>query len=359
MNDAFVFYRYPHAGEYTIMRQTKGVPAALGAYEEVDGMSGFVFAPFRITAGCPLLVLKPDIVEQRAIDGNIDFNTTMFARRDLKGERGAYGNVFKLFHDKLESGRFSKIVLSRRSLEQSCGDISPAKLFLRACALYPRMFVALVSMPQCGAWLMATPEILIESDGPRWHTMAVAGTMHIEAGRDTDANLSLRKTAGDISEWNAKNIQEQKYVSQYILDCLKDFAADIETPGPYSLRAGMVKHLATDFTFTIGQGRTPGGMISALHPTPAVCGMPKADAYQYINDNEGYDRMYYSGFAGPLDRPEGTHLYVTLRCMQANGHDYRLYAGGGLLRGSEEESEWLETETKMETMRRCLAIRRT
>ena len=120
----------------------------------------------------------------------------------------------------------------------------------------------------------------------------------------------------------------------------------------------MVKHLASDFFFSLKPGCNIGDVISTLHPTPAICGMPKAETYDFILANESSKRAYYSGFAGPLNCDEGTHLYVTLRCMEIGDGYCRLYAGGGLLSDSVEENEWLETEAKMETMRRCLAIKR-
>ena len=128
--------------------------------------------------------------------------------------------------------------------------------------------------------------------------------------------------------------------------------------GPYTLRAGIVKHLTTDFNFNLAPELTIGKLINTLHPTPAVCGIPKNRTYKYILSNEEYDRKYYSGFTGVVNCDEGTHLYVTLRCMQIEGPEYKLYGGGGLLADSEEHNEWLETETKMETIRKCLAIKR-
>ena len=144
----------------------------------------------------------------------------------------------------------------------------------------------------------------------------------------------------------------------YIKECLYGYSSAINETGPYTARAGLVKHLRSDFYFKINVTDI-GKLIEKLHPTPAVCGIPKSDAYNFICENEAYDRKYYSGFAGPLNMcEEGTHLYVTLRCMQIDKCKCRLYAGGGLLADSEVYDEWLETEAKMDTMRRCLSIKR-
>ena len=82
--------------------------------------------------------------------------------------------------------------------------------------------------------------------------------------------------------------------------------------------------------------------------------LPKHDAFKFILRNESVPRRYYSGFQGPLDVEGMTHLYVSLRCMSIHHNRYRLYAGGGLLSDSDEESEWNETEAKLNTMRHVL-----
>ena len=101
-----------------------------------------------------------------------------------------------------------------------------------------------------------------------------------------------------------------------------------------------------------------GDLIGRLHPTPAVCGLPKRDTFEFIVHNEHTPRRYYSGFMGPLQMA-GTHLYVSLRCMNIDGERCHLFAGGGMLRQSVMEQAWQETEAKRETMRRCIATSRT
>jgi isochorismate synthase len=100
-----------------------------------------------------------------------------------------------------------------------------------------------------------------------------------------------------------------------------------------------------------------GNLLQALHPTPAVCGLPKREAFDFIVRNEHTSRRYYSGFMGMLDPQGETHLYVSLRCMNIKNDSCCLYAGGGLLKDSKEWQEWQETEAKLETMRRVLTSR--
>ena len=113
--------------------------------------------------------------------------------------------------------------------------------------------------------------------------------------------------------------------------------------------------MKTDFRFSLKDNKGLGDLLKVLHPTPAVCGLPKEEAYRFILQNEGYDRRYYSGFIGWLD-PEGrTDIYVNLRCMHIKDEQLTLYAGGGLLASSELNDEWLETEKKLQTIKRLIA----
>ena len=228
-------------------------------------------------------------------------------------------------------------------------------LFQKACELYPRMFISLVYTPQSGMWLMATPEILLEGGGNDWHTIALAGTMKLEGELLSFDSPPVKGEArlSDIA-WTTKNIQEQRYVATYLMECLEHFSSQITEEGPYTARAANLVHLRSDFNFVLEDTRRIGELIRALHPTPAVCGLPKQQTFDFIRRNESQSRRYYSGFSGPFNPEVDTHLFVSLRCMQILDDCYCLYAGGGLLRDSEEDQEWEETEAKLETMRSLL-----
>ena len=165
------------------------------------------------------------------------------------------------------------------------------------------------------------------------------------------------KSEGESVSWSTKNIQEQRYVATYIAECLEQFTNDFHEEGPSTVRAADLVHLRSDFTFTLPEHGRIGDLLQTLHPTPAVCGLPKRETFQFIIRNEHTPRRYYSGFMGMLDPERETHLYVSLRCMNIEGSCCHLYAGGGLLKDSVLEQEWQETEAKLETMRRCIATR--
>ena len=131
--------------------------------------------------------------------------------------------------------------------------------------------------------------LLIAEDGGSWHTMALAGTMPYEGTTDC--------------RWSGKNIAEQQMVADYISQCLSPFVTDMTVTEPYTIRAGNLLHLRSDFSFRFGNDTSDvcgiGNVIETLHPTPAVCGLPKNDALRFILENENVDRRYYSGFLGP------------------------------------------------------------
>ena len=351
MHHSFALYRLPGATT-CVWCESKEQPLALARCSALDGRSGFLFAPFRLTAHTPLLLVVPDVIKEMSLDELPSIQGDMhFMEHDDSAERERYQQVFARFHQALCSGELQKVVLSRRAKETALQDIDPLALFKEACLSYPQHFVALVSTPQSGTWLMATPEILLQRQQGRWHTMALAGTMPSSHFTTTEEPLH--------SIWSDKNIREQQYVSDYIRECLNRHASDISESAPQTLLAGQVMHIVTHFHFSFDAGQSLGCLIQALHPTPAVCGMPKREAYDFILQHEQHDRLYYSGFAGPLQLMDETQLFVTLRCMQLEQRQYTLYAGGGLLKDSVAEKEWHETEYKMQTIRKCLAIKRT
>lgn len=257
--------------------------------------------------------------------------------------------------------RFRKIVLAREKnkdyglgvRDYHGGSESIAlEIFERACRMYKNMYVAMVKAERCGTWIMATPELLMKSEGDRGTTMALAGTE--KSGiRDKGLRISSDlESYKQLEHWSEKNVEEQRIVADYIKERISKYADEIKAEGPYTVKAGELKHLRTDFEFKIKGKMTE--MISDLYPTPAVCGIPKEEAMKFIIENEHTNRQYYSGFCGEWNMDSKTELYVSLRCVKIEDGGYSLYAGGGILADSDEETEWRETEAKMETIERCI-----
>ena len=342
---AYAIYRLPHEDHATLITQSVGEPMELHSLTELNGKQGFVVAPFEVKADQPVVLIQG---KTETIALSNEQLTADDGKNRLPSDMSNYYKVdFANYHSQLEADKFRKIVLARCADEQMPNGVKPIDLFYRACQLYPRLFIALVDTEKSGCWLTATPEILLDGHGADWRTIALAGTMKLE-GDQLDGE-------GETLTWSTKNIQEQRIVATYITECLEQFTDDFREEGPRTVRAANLVHLRSDFTFKLADNNKIGDLLQALHPTPAVCGLPKREAFKFIVKNEHTPRRYYSGFMGPVAQ-EDTHLYVSLRCMNIDGEVCHLYAGGGLLKDSVEEQEWLETEAKMETMKRLLYV---
>lgn len=340
---AYAIYRLPHEDHATLIQQTEGEPVECFSCTELNGKSGFVIAPFEVKENQPILLIQGESKRVACGSGAVCVREPSL---DPTSPDPTYAIDFANYHSQLELGMFRKIVLARCADEKKEEKVEPMDLFYRACALYPRMFIALVETEKSGCWLTATPEILLDGEGQDWRTIALAGTMKLEGEQ--------LKGEGEALRWSTKNIQEQRIVATYITECLEQFTGDFREEGPRTVRAANLVHLRSDFTFKLENQDHIGDLLQTLHPTPAVCGLPKREAFQFITRNEHSPRRYYSGFMGPLGQQ--THLYVSLRCMNIERNVCHLYAGGGLLKDSTEEQEWTETEAKMETMRRLLYV---
>ncbi len=357
MMNSFALFRLPYEKRCTLVVQTTGEPKEFLSCDALTGQQGFVMAPFAPSEKHPVLLIRADRVEEMETPEKLEDlpqlgDFAQLGNFEQLGNFAQLGNFvpreksalsdyhldFSNFHAHLCDGSFQKLVLSRSIDILRTGAETPIQLFQRACDHYPRMMIALVYTPQSGLWLASTPEILLSGDGSRWQTIALAGTMKYD----------------DDLRWSDKNIQEQRYVATYIIHQLEQFTHDFTEEGPRTARAGHLAHLRSDFHFSLPDHTAIGALLQALHPTPAVCGLPKQDSFRYILQHEHHDRSYYSGFMGPLFLNGQTNLFVTLRCMQLFANGYRLYAGGGLLKDSVEEQEWQETETKLDTMRHII-----
>ena len=345
---AFAYYRLPYLHHANFVAQHQGEPEVLSSVAELNGKEGFVIAPFSPSSDCPVLLIHPDESRLLAISDERTASSSETEFKESISAHDIYAEDFECFHRELEKGTFRKIVLARKATLRMA-DKDFEKLFMKACRMYPRLFVALVYTPQSGMWLMATPEILLKGEQGKMQTMSLAGTQKAEPSR-TIADYPIEGV-----EWSLKNREEQQYVTDYIEDCIKAFSDDYQLKGPYTTMAANLYHLRTDITFLLRDEGRLGDVSHTLYPTPAVCGIPKDEARQFILQHEHQSREYYSGFVGPISPQGKTHLFVSLRCMNILSEGIcELYAGGGLLKESEMEKEWKETEAKMQTIRRVL-----
>ena len=323
-------YRLPYSDSFIEVRQS-GEPILLYSVEELRGIEGFVIAPFDIAPLTPLVVIptKGATITEKSCSQKL-CSIDCFVKETMPIS-ASYKEDLNRFHDAITSGHFAKLVLARTSRQEHPRQ-DPESLFFYFCQKYPRAMVMLFDTPHTGTWIMATPEILLEQQKSLLRTMALAGTMPFSEG---------------FPEWSEKNKHEQNIVERYIENIISPFCDQIIKDGPQTVRAGNLMHLRTDFRFHLKSKVSTAELLAKLHPTPAVCGLPKDEAKEFIIKNESIDRKYYSGFAGPLNLNGETHLYVSLRCMNIVDNQYIVYAGGGIMNESVVEEEWKETELKI------------
>jgi isochorismate synthase len=270
------------------------------------------------------------------------------ANVDTADTGGNFLSIVKDAIQEIEKGSFEKVVPSRRKVVTLSERFDIAAAFSRLCKAYPQAFVSLVSSPESGTWIGATPEELVRlEDKAIFRTVAVAGTQPYHEG------INPRKVA-----WTHKEIEEQALVERYIISCFKKIRLrEYEEHGPKTMVAGNLMHLRSDFTVDLKETNFPqlgSIMLRLLHPTSAVCGMPMEAAYQFLRQREGYDRGFYSGYLGPVNVDNNTDIFVNLRCMQLLPGKGIVYAGAGVTVDSVPEQEWEETEMKMNTLLRVI-----
>ena len=371
---AFAWYRLPGDKRHILIVDTSN-PAMIDSPEIEKLEPGFLFAPFQ--PGAMSVYLRANIM----LSGDGDnFDTLHYSRpeyflqaqellavgrKDIKdrpiqsssisnalikksSKKSHFLNMVRQAIGHIEAGDFSKVVLARRKTRKLPKGFNPGDFFLDLCRQYPSAFVSMVSAPQSGTWIGATPEPLfrVQGDG-MFYTTALAGTQPFRAG----------KALGSFA-WTQKAIEEQAMVSRYIINCFKKIRLrEFEEDGPKTSRAGNIVHLRSDFRVNMKEVNFPNlgtVMMRLLHPTSAICGMPRDISLEFIREHEDFDRRYYAGYLGPVNIGDDTRIFVNLRCMEIRSGFAELYAGAGITRDSEEEKEWKETGLKIKTLEDAL-----
>ena len=339
-NLPFALYRLPKQDKVKVVIQ-KSKELTRYPYDAIDQLSGFFFAPFRGKKINHLICLKPDIEEEfdfSEMTENDDLDI-LVAQHDEDSDyvmtEEEYIERAEYLIEVLKDGKLRKVVMSRVLAHPLPDHFKTAKFLKNLMGKYPNAFVYLVNLPGIGMWTGATPEVLFKMEEEFAETVALAGTQPV-----------------DNFKWSEKEIKEQQIVMDYIEELLfNNGISEYGRTGPYTVKAGNVVHLKTRYNLSLEQveGQV-GKLITQLHPTPAVCGLPRVKAYELIRKVEKHNRSFYSGFLGPWNLSGNSQLYVNLRCGQLNKGKISLFIGGGLTAESIPESEWEETVRKSQTL---------
>ena len=321
-----------------------GKISQLSVFFQANDLKGFVFAPFQITDELPVFIINPDIllknkqeIEEFDIDSLPEIKAEPRVTGDFLISKESYLDDIHTAITRINKTGLLKVIISRLIVKER-GEESLGNLYMTLQEAAPEAFTYMVNIPDAGLWMGASPEPLLISHGETMETVSLAGTQ----SRKPDSEYY----------WHTKDIEEQAFVSRYMLDVLYRFGiTDYATQGPESIESGAVAHLKTSFLFPVEKiENNLGGFIAALHPTPAVCGLPKEEASAFIQKTEKHNRRYYTGFLGPWKIDGQINLYVNLRCMQITYKQYIIHSGGGITSRSIPEDEWIETGRKAQVL---------
>lgn len=267
----------------------------------------------------------------------------------------AVSRALAIMAAELAEGGLSKIVLSRSLLARSDRPIDAVGL-LRQLARDSSVTTFRVPLPDAGGaprlLVGATPELLLGKRGSAITSHPLAGSARRQADPVAD------EAAGQALLRSDKDRREHQLVADYILDTLSPWCRELSAPEGITLsRTETMWHLGTRITGRVKDaGVLSAELAAALHPTPAVCGVPRLRAQTLIGEIEPYDRDFYAGAVGWCDASGDGDWFVTIRCAEIAGATARLYAGAGIVPGSDPQGEADETAAKFGALLRALGI---
>ena len=250
---------------------------------------------------------------------------------------------------KIKEGELEKVVLARFTTATSDKPIDARNLLSHLATEYPSTWV----YSNTGL-VGATPELLVRLSKSLVTSRILAGT--IRKTGDDERDLAL---AGSLAR-SSKDLEEHEYAVRSVADALAPLCSSMNVPeSPFVLHLSNVMHLATDVTGVLSDNSSPSDifdLVSRLHPTAAVCGTPTDLAQRTIDEIEGISRGRYAGPIGWIDANGDGELGIALRCGQISNdqQSIRIYAGCGILAGSDPEREYAESQAKLLPMRTAL-----
>lgn len=303
---------------------------------QFENQEGFVFVSFDGKNKVVLPKEKSDYISKE-INFELDFDSKSIDIQTPKEEENQFKELVSKSVEAIKSDKFDKLVVSRKI--DFSNEIDVFKTFKNIINTYPTAFRYLFFHPKVGLWIGATPEQLVKIEENQFETVALAGT----------------QLFSENVHWEAKELQEQQFVTDYIVENCRQIASDIKISEPFTVQAGKLVHIKTIISGKIESNKL-SELVSNFHPTPAVCGLPKESAKEFILKNENYDRKFYTGFLGEWNIENKTNLFVNLRCMEI-GSINSIYVGCGITKDSEPEKEFIETQNKSETIKNIIIIK--
>jgi menaquinone-specific isochorismate synthase len=252
--------------------------------------------------------------------------------------------------EKIKGDHLEKVVLARFATATTESPIDVRNLLQQLASEYPSTWV----YSNTGL-VGATPELLVRLSKSLVTSRILAGT--IRKTGDDERDLAL---AGSLAR-SSKDLEEHEYAVRSVADALAPLCSSTNVPeSPFVLHLSNVMHLATDVTGVLSDNSTPADifdLVSRLHPSAAVCGTPTEVAQRTIDEIEGISRGRYAGPIGWIDANGDGELGIALRCGQISNDakSIRIYAGCGIVAGSDPEEEYLENLAKLLPLTQALS----
>ncbi len=339
----FVVYRKPNAAVISGFFMDDDSLRYTNSFFE----SGFVFAPFDSEQKA---VLFPKETSEFISE---ELSIYAFQPNEAKEKQFFANESSKNYHLKLvektieeiNKKDLKKVVVSREE-KLEINDFNLLEIYQKLLQNYNNAFVYVWFHPKVGLWLGATPETLLDIENSDFKTMSLAGTQ-------------VYKNTENVV-WKNKELEEQQLVTDFIENQLVGISSNLKIDKKETIKAGSLLHLKTKVTGTLHKESTLKTLIRALHPTPAVCGLPREKAKNFILENEDYNRTFYTGFLGELnleksqEQLKSSSLFVNLRCMKIDNNITSVFIGGGITKESNALKEWEETVSKSNVMKHVL-----
>src|ERR1019366_3752749 len=251
--------------------------------------------------------------------------------------------------DRIKSGELEKVVLARDLVALSDKEIDPAALIQSLETEYPSTWLFLVNN-----LIGATPELLVRLSKSLVTSRVLAGTIRRTGNEDRDFAL-----AGSLAK-SSKDLEEHEYAVRSVAEALEPFASSTNVPdAPFVLHLPNVMHLATDVTGVINDTASKVDIFklaAALHPSAAVCGTPTQAARELIDELESMNPGRYAGPVGWVDSHGDGEMGIALRCgeITEDRRSIRVFAGCGIVAGSDADQELAESQAKLLPIRSAL-----
>jgi menaquinone-specific isochorismate synthase len=260
--------------------------------------------------------------------------------------RGEWIEAVRKTLEQIRDGAFDKVVLARSRTIQLEERQDALAIYAALREAYPTCHRFLIDDGRGNAFLGASPERLIRLSMWQVITEAVAGTLRFGAGDN------LEVSARQLLE-SAKDRAEHELVVRHLLEALAP-VCKVRSLDPEVMRLPHLLHIRTDIR-GLAMNAHVLDLVSRIHPTPAVGGSPRAEAMDWIRRLEPESRGWYAGGVGWVDADGDGEFAVGIRSIAIRGNQARVFAGAGIVEGSDPEQEWNETELKMQGMLDAIA----